>query len=293
MSDAAATGRIETPRLHAGHVLGFLAFSHGWTWAFWALAASRGTSIWVWPAVAFFYIGGAGVVLGGVVMSRVVHGRLAWRDLARRIFDPRLARARWWVVILLLYPLLACAAALLALGFGATQQPLDLSGALARLTDPRGLLIMAGFILLIGPLPEEIGWRGYLQDRLQTRWSALAAATLIGVLWWSWHLPLTVLPGYYDAFVREPITSLAMLVNIIPAAVLYAWVYNNTERSILAVIVLHFMENFTSEFLGFAAAARPYRLALMVALALVVVAWFGPRTLRRRAIAVPAPAQGD
>ena len=34
--------------------------------------------------------------------------------------------------------------------------------------------------------------------------------------------------------------------------ILITWVYNNTRRSVLAVLVLHFMQNFTGEFLGFA-----------------------------------------
>lgn len=262
-------------------VWGFLAFSHGWTWTFWALAALWGVSVWELPAIVFFVIGGAGVFLGGIVMSRLTYGPRGLRDLWRRLVDPTRIGAWWWAALLLLYPALTLAAAGIAMALGATAQPIDPAAATARLASPLGLLAMMGFILIIGPLPEEIGWRGYLLDRLQARWNALTASLVLGIVWWSWHLPLFVLPGYFDAFGRAAPTPLDFLYGIVPAAILYTWIYNNTRRSVLAVIVLHFMQNFTGEFLGLAEEARPIRLGLEIAVAVAVVAWSGPATFRR------------
>lgn len=136
---------------------GFLAFSHGWTWLFWAVSGMWGTSVWEPPATIFFVIGGAGVLLGGVLMSRATYGRKGLGELGRRIIDPRGIPARWWAVVLLLWPAFNGLAAGVSLGLGLTEAPLDPAGALARLLDPIGLLAMAGFILIIGPLPDEIG----------------------------------------------------------------------------------------------------------------------------------------
>jgi uncharacterized protein len=262
-------------------VAGFLLFSHGWTWLFWALSAAWSTSVWEMPATVFFIIGGAGVFLGGVIMTRVTLGARGLRELGRRILDPRPVPARWWGVILLLHPLLTLAAAGTSLLLGATTPPIDAAAAGARVLDPFTLLATMAFILIIGPLPEEIGWRGYLLDRLQARRTALAASVVVGLIWWSWHLPLFVLPGYFDAFGRGAPTPLDFLWNIMPAAVLYTWVYNNTGRSVLAVIVLHFMENFTGEMLGISDEARAVRLVLTAMLVVFVVAWSGPKRLRR------------
>jgi uncharacterized protein len=261
-------------------VWGFLALSHGWTWGFWAVAASSGVSVWEVPATVFFLFGGAGVFLGGTVMSRVTYGPAGLRDLGRRLVDPARIGPRWWAVALLLYPVLTLAAAGLALVVDGTGKPLDLEAAAVRLDHPLGLVALIGFILIIGPLPEEIGWRGYLLDRLQVRWNALTASLVLGLVWWSWHLPLFWLPGYFDAFGRAP-TPLALLSGILPSAILYTWVYNNTRRSVLAVLLLHFMQNFTGEFLGFAEEAQPMRLGLELALAFAVIAWWGPATFRR------------
>jgi membrane protease YdiL (CAAX protease family) len=148
------------------------------------------------------------------------------------------------------------------------SQLLDPAAAAARLADPLGLLATLLFILVIGPLPEEIGWRGYLLDRLQARWSALRASLTLALIWWSWHLPLFVLPGYFDAFGRGAPSPLDLLYGIVPSAILYTWVYNNTRRSVLAVIALHFMQNLTGELLGVAGDVRTLRLGLEAALAL-------------------------
>lgn len=262
-------------------ILLFLAFSHGWTWGFWGLAATTGETVWEWPASILFYVGGAGVFLGGLVMTGMMYGAAGLKELGRRAVDPRRVPARWWALILLLFPALTVAAGLVAVAADLTPVPLDVRGAGARLLDPASFLAFAFFILVIGPLPEEVGWRGYLLDRLQLRWNALAASLLLGLIWWSWHLPLFGLPGYFDAFARASPTPWDFLWGILPAAVLYTWVYNNTGRSVLAVIVLHFLHNFTGEFLGMDDPVRPVRLVLEWGVAVAAVALWGPRTLRR------------
>lgn len=268
-------------------VAGFLAFSHGWTWMFWGAAALIGTSVWAWPASPLFYIGGAGVLLGGVAMTRMTGGRSGLRNLLQRTIDPRMVPRQWWLGVLALYPIVALTAAGLAAAIGGVAGPLDIRGAAARLADPAGLAAMVGFVLVIGPLPEEIGWRGFLQEELQSGRAggrirgALPAALVVGLVWWSWHLPLFFLPGYFEAFGRSAPTPVDYLLNIMPAAVLYAWIYNETGHSVLAVIVFHFMENFTSEFLGLAEAVRPYRLVVLTGLAVAVITRAGPRTLSR------------
>jgi len=292
MSDSSSSGH---PARGARDILGFLLFSHGWTWLFWGISGTIGPSVWEQPATTLFVIGGAGVFLGGIVMSRWTGGRNGLRDLGRRTVDPRRVTRSWWAVILLLYPALTALAAAFDTATDGATPALDLTGAADRLGDPLGLLAMAGFILVIGPLPEEIGWRGYLLDRLQLRWTSLTASLLLGIIWWSWHLPLFVLPGYFEAFGRGTPSPVAFLFGIVPAAIVYTWVYNETDRSVFAVVVLHFMQNFTGEFLGLAEEARTVRSVLEVALAVAVVAWAGPATLRRGrpAPAPPASAAGQ
>jgi uncharacterized protein len=268
----------------ARDVLGFIAFSHGWTWGWWALAAllaaAAGGSVWQMPAVAAFYLGGAGVVIGGVFMTWRVDGRDGLHDLWVRCIDPARIPLGWWLLVLLLYPLLTSVAAVLAgaLGLDAT---LDTANVQRQAADPRAFLVFLGFILLIGPLPEEIGWRGFLLERLLGWRSALAASLLVALAWWSWHLPLQVLPGYFDAFEGGARSPWRQLVSLLPTAVIYTWIYVNTRRSVLAVIVFHFLGNLTGQLLLPGDDVRSVRLWLEIGFTLGVLAHWGPATLMR------------
>jgi membrane protease YdiL (CAAX protease family) len=190
-------------------------------------------------------------------------------------------KGRWWAVILLFFPVLTVLAGILAKATGATQQPFDLAGIAQQVTHPASLLTLIAFTLIIGPLPEEIGWRGYLLDQLQTRWRAFPAGLFVGLLNWAWHFPLFLLPGYSDAFRSVPPNMIQMFFVVILAVLLYTWVYNNTGRSVLAVILFHFSGNFWGEFLGLATEAQPYRMALTIMAAAFIVWRYGTTTLQR------------
>lgn len=253
----------------------FLLFSHGWTWAFWAIPLVRGGSAWSIPNVLFLAVGGLGVPLGGIALTAREGGRAGLRDLGWRLVDPRRIAPSWWGVIVLLFPLATLAGAGAAALLGGDGRPLDLWATRAALLRPGRFLLTAGFVLLAGPLPEEIGWRGYLQDRLQRRLTALAASLLVGVAWATWHWPLYFLEGYYAAFGVAPPHPAGHAAGILTSAVLYAWVYLHTGRSVLAVVLLHFMENFTGELLHPSAAADRYELFVLVVVAALVVARAG------------------
>ncbi|HEX6207809.1 MAG TPA: type II CAAX endopeptidase family protein [Actinomycetota bacterium] len=77
-------------------------------------------------------------------------------------------------------------------------------------------------VALVGGGQEESGWRGFLLDRLQARFSPLAATLLLGVIWGLWHLPI-----YGIGFVGP-----MMFVFF------YTWLWNRT-RSLLLCVVLH------------------------------------------------------
>ncbi|MCR5249247.1 MAG: CPBP family intramembrane metalloprotease [Lachnospiraceae bacterium] len=45
---------------------------------------------------------------------------------------------------------------------------------------------------------EEIGWRGYLQDELESRFGSIVATLINCGIWAVWHLPLCLIKGTYQ-----------------------------------------------------------------------------------------------
>lgn len=269
---------------------GFFLFSHGWTWVFWGVIVVAGWDPFATPGVVFLVLGGIGPMLGGILMSGVVGGRRELRDLGQRIFDPRLVPLRWWLVVFGFVPAVTALAALVASQLGLTAQPVDFGEASEVFARPTALLVTVGFILILGPVPEEIGWRGFLLDRLQLRWSALTASLLVGIAWLTWHAPLFAMTGYYAAVGGTPDLFL-FVTGIVVTSVLYTWIHNNAGRSVLAAILFHFMQNFVGQVFEPAPETRLIQAMLFIIAAGVVLQIWGPRHLRRKN-ARPQPVTG-
>lgn len=132
-------------------------------------------------------------------------------------------------------------------------------------------------------LAEELGWRGYALDRLLRRHTALTASLLVGAAWTVWHLPFYFTEGtiQQQAGVGSPDFWADMSARL-PLAVLFAWIYVNTGRSILSAVALHALDNVASVLVDPRGAQLLVRLAVTTGLAVAVTVLWGPRTLMGR-----------
>jgi len=113
-------------------------------------------------------------------------------------------------------------------------------------TLPSGVGFTIGAVIA-GSLGEEFGWRGFAQPRLQQRVGALWAAIVIGILWSTWHLWPLAAPGGINLFL--PSDAIQTYVRLIGTAVIYAWIYNSTGGSLLAVMIAHAGHNIGTSFI--------------------------------------------
>lgn len=100
-------------------------------------------------------------------------------------------------------------------------------------------------LVVLGPLSEEYGWRGYLLVRLQQRWNALASSLVVGVVWGLWHLPLFYLVGTSQHELQLP--YLGFFIGIVATSIVLTWVNNNTRNSIWAAILFHWLYTYTTQ----------------------------------------------
>ena len=94
-------------------------------------------------------------------------------------------------------------------------------------------------MMLLSNVWEEVGWRGFALPRLQQKYSDLAIALGMGLIWSLWHLPLMLNPDNLMAslpWYGEIVFSLTL-------SVIYVWLYNQTQRSLLFVTVFHALSN--------------------------------------------------
>lgn len=265
---------------------GFPLLYLGWAYLFWLPVVASEASVWTYPNVVLFLIGGASPLLAGLVLLWTNHGRAGFADLRRRLFEVDRISGRWWVIILLFYPVFNLGTAAVALVTGFNTEPLVFIGS-DRLFDPGALFFLVAFSLLF-PAIEEIGLRGYWLDQLQARWSALVSSLILGTVWALWHVPLVYMSGYYEGTTFQP-ELWWWLPSIVLTAVIATWVYNNTARSVLAVIGFHFFGNFTGETMGFAPELYPFVHLGTAIVVFALVIWFGPGSLRGRDAPQPVP----
>ena len=72
--------------------------------------------------------------------------------------------------------------------------------------------------------------------------TALIASVIIGITWGLWHLPMDYIGmGQYE-LLFIPIFVLAGPFFLTALAILMTWVYNNTKRSLLLMILFHWSE---------------------------------------------------
>lgn len=248
-TDAGLRGPVRDRRLTA-----FVALAFVLSWAWWVPVALAGGTAGHVPGLL-------GPMLAAVVVTAAFDGRPGLHRLGGRIGAPR-----WWALALV--PLLLGAVAVVVLratGDGPSADDLaDMPGVPAWSWS--GVFL---FVLLVGGLGEEVGWRGLAWVRLRRRLGLRDAALVVTVPWALWHLPLFwidsglaglpayVLPGW--------------LLGLAAGAVVLGWLYDRSG-SLLVVALAHTAVNMASGTRGGEGAVAAAVSAGVIAAAMAVLA---------------------
>ena len=258
----------------------FFLLAVGFTWLFWVSIAVLDLEPFSMPGIVLFALGGIGPAVSGLVLIYTTASEEHVRDYWRRVVDVRRIDLRWYGVIVLLFPFVNGTALLIDAALDGDPAGVELGPQLSG--DPLSILAFAGLILVFGPIPEELGWRGYALDGLQARWSALAASLVLGTVWAVWHLPLFAIDGTFQSQLGVLTPAFWMFTfGLVVQSVFYTWIYNNTGRSTLSAILFHFVTNFSGEVMVLDAGARRYQFVILAIVAAAVVVFWGPSTLMR------------
>lgn len=273
MNDNLKTTR---PKLAAPWI--YFVATYAWTWLIWGAAILLGVSMET--GLLVLLLGVAGPMVTGVGFTYLTRDREGRRDYWKRIISFKRIPLKWYLVIFLFVPVVNILAALLDVltgGSGATWG----EAALNIIPNPLSVVPSILFASLI-PLIEEMGWRGYVLDRLQERRNALVSTLILGVVWALWHLPLFFIQGTYQAGLGVGTLAFWLfMLGVLPLSLPFTWIYNNTGRSTLAVILFHSMVNFTGELIALTERADTYAIVLWYVVGIGITAIWGAQTLTR------------
>ena len=99
-------------------------------------------------------------------------------------------------------------------------------------------------LLYSGGINEEAGWRGFAQKRMQARYSPLVTSLVLWVLMVVWHIPNDIVQYQNGGYLLVRIALYPFI------TILFTWVYNRTNGSILAPAIFHASMNFINPLMG-------------------------------------------
>ncbi len=194
-------------------------------------------------------------------------GRELTPDFRKRLFDLRLLRPATFPFLVLIMPVAVLISALLSLLVG---EPVTQFQPASGFTFSSGVIPVL-LLIFLASFFEELGWRSYAFDSLESRFNFFTASLIFGLLWSLWYLPLFFVKGSYQFEIlrQSPLYALNFLVSIVPLGVLVSWIWVKNRKSIPAAILFHFIVNLSQETL---AISQVTKMIETVVLILVVAA---------------------
>ncbi|MFI4937931.1 MAG: CPBP family intramembrane glutamic endopeptidase [Candidatus Berkiellales bacterium] len=265
---------IKKPKLAKPWIY-FLA-TYAWTWFLFGIAYLMGISGETGGiiGVTLVLLALSGPTVTAVTLVYVALNKEGRQDYWRRIIDYKCIPFKWYFVIFLLIPAISVLAA-------------EISGYwdIYSITNKLPSSFLAILIMLLVPTIEELGWRGYVQDRLQEKYNALTSSLILGTLWGFWHLPVFFLQGSSLSVMSfASFTFWLYMINLIALSICFTWIYNNSARSTLSAILFHITLEFSANtgLIPWDRSEHLYNVMLWVIVAFGITVIYGAKTLVRK-----------
>lgn len=244
-----------------------LAYAISWAIAI-PLALARQSIIQpIFPLWAHYLVG-FGPMLSALIVTWNTEGSQGLRRIGAGILGWKV-HPGWWLVAGL--PLVLGFIVALVLNFVTGYEITVAKLGIVNFLPPLGIGALFLWIFSFG-FGEEIGWRGYALPRLQSKHSALRSTVILAVLWALWHLP-----QFFYLF--DPAVATGWAIGLFAGAIVFTWIFNGTNGSILIVAIFHGCFNYItaakldSDILAVSASI------LVMVWAVVVILFYKPRNL--------------
>jgi len=234
-----------TPRQR--DVMTFVLLTFVASWSIWLAASALAPG---YAQVAF---------LPGTIMPAIValwltrrESRQSFRELPGRVFKWQISP--WYYVFALTF----MAAIKLS---SATLYRLDTGSWPAFGATPVAVMVIAVLVSTPVQAGEEIGWRGFMLQRIADRIGFAWAGLVVGVVWAAWHLPMFLMP--YGDMVGQSFPVFLLAVTALSVAM--AWLYLRSGGSLLLTMIMHAAINNTTSIVPSRTDADPDNVLRLVA----------------------------
>lgn len=106
------------------------------------------------------------------------------------------------------------------------------------------ILMGQSAVISAGLLGEELGWRGYMNSKLEPLVGTVGTCLIGGIIWGLWHFPIDISNylGGYGSFSFSMKSAFGRLVLLTCFGVFLMWLTKKTD-SVFPAVVAHFMFN--------------------------------------------------
>jgi membrane protease YdiL (CAAX protease family) len=132
--------------------------------------------------------------------------------------------------------------------------------------------------LVVFPIGEEFGWRGFAYPRMADRYGPVKGSLLVGCFWGLWHLAYAITP---EAAGFDFVEFGTTMVELPLYSLLIAWVFERANRSMAVALAFHAGDHL--DHIERASRADP-RLHVLHLAVVAVIAVAAARSLARRSI---------
>lgn len=220
----------------------FFVLAYGISWAWWIPMLVTGQRVAPGSSTTHFP-GLLGPALAAVIVQAVRHGVPGLHALWRRAILVSKPAMRFWRYSL--SPIAFLALALVVMRSIGKEPPAVSEFARFSGLPELGLPLVFLIVLLFGGYGEELGWRGFALERLQSRFGPLGGALVLSLLWAGWHLPtFGVIQTYRE--MTPPMIVFGFLLGLTCGSVVLANIGNRTGGSVLAAALWHATYNLTA-----------------------------------------------
>jgi uncharacterized protein len=218
-------------------ILLFLATALGLSYAYWGLFYLHDQGFLPFDPSSDIMgaLRGYGPSIAALVAAAVIYGRKGISELWMRVKMWRIPL--WLIALAILGPMLGNLVLIIIAHFAGVELVLNPES----VPLPKLIIIFFFFAIVDGPVGEEIGWRGFLLPRLLEKYGVIVASSLLGLIWFVWHLPLYIATDRFDITLGF---FFGYLLNNVAFSFLHTWFFVRSGGSALLAIIFHTAGNY-------------------------------------------------